>query len=579
MIRRLISSIPILALLLSLCCYTAAGQDSGVAPTVRTRLVPDTIVIGDQFIMELEIDKDVAQEIQLPQFENNQVTKEIEMIRIDGVDTLSSSGRRLKLKVKYRLSSFTAGQHILSGFPILYSDRDRVDTIRSMTPMSLVVNTFEIDTTQQKPIDIKRPINTPLVFSEIRDWVIYGSLAAILLAGIIYLIIREIKRRRGIVRPRKMIPPHVIAIRSLELLHSQKLWQNGRHKEYYSTLSDIVRTYIEDRYSIAAMEMTTDQIIEAMIDLNDKALIVKLREMLSVADLAKFAKFSPTPDQNEQAYFDTYFYVEETKDMTAGANPDQATGDNPLSGNVATIAALLLLLPATAAAQSERSDIRAGNRAYHEGKYPEAEVNYKRAIEKKIGSYEANFNLAGALFKQGRYQDATATYTQLAQDNTNPEAQAATLYNLGNVQLTERKLDEAIESYKSALRITPNDRDAKFNLAYAQKLKQEEENKDQNKDQDQNQNKDNKDQNQDQDKKDQDQNDQNKDKEQDQNKDQDQDQDQDQEKNQPQNPEQQQSREENERTLKAIQASEDNTKKKVDEQKAAAVGVSNGKQW
>lgn len=311
----------------------AAPPSNTPLPTIKTRLVPDTILIGDQVIMEVDIDKDIAQEIQLPQFDDKQITKEIEFLGIDGVDTLSHDGRRVKLRAKYRLTSFTAGTHAFSGFGVLSVERNRTDTIKSFDIMSLVVSTYEIDTTQQTPVDIKRPISTPLIFAEIRDLVIWGSIAAVLLAAIIYLIIRYVKRRRGTQRPKKLIPAHIVAIRSLERLHSRKLWQNNRYKEYYSALSDIIRTYIEDRYRIGAMEMTTDQIMDAVLLVNDKRLTSKLRELLELADLVKFAKFAPPAQENEQSYFDAYFYIEETKD-TAEAAPSGDSLDSYIKDEV-----------------------------------------------------------------------------------------------------------------------------------------------------------------------------------------------------------------------------------------------------
>lgn len=235
-------------------------------------------------------------------------------------------------------------------------------------------------------------------------------------------------------------------------------------------------------------------------------------------------------------------------------------------------------LPLVAVAQKERADIRSGNKQFNTGKYSEAEVEYKRALEKNINSYEANFNLGGALYKQGRNEDATASYQKIIEDGTNAENQTKTFYNLGNALVKQRKLDEAIESYKNALRLDPTDVQAKFNLAYAQKLKQEDENKDKDKNQD---NKDNKD---DQQNKDPNQDQQNQDKENDQNKDQEKDKkDNKDNKDSKDNKDQQQqpnpSKSEADRVLKAIQAAEDNTKKKVDEQKAQAVGVGKGKQW
>ncbi len=167
---------------------------------------------------------------------------------------------------------------------------------------------------------------------------------------------------------------------------------------------------------------------------------------------------------------------------------------------IGLIFSLLGFFPAVAWGQRERADIRQGNKAYYEGKYPEAEVGYKRAIEKNINSYEANFNLAGALYKQERYDDAAATYEKLAQDGTDVRRQAATYYNMGNTALRQRKIDRAIEAYKRALRLVPDDREAKLNLAYAQKLKQQEEQQNQNQNQDQNKDQQKQDQKQDQNK-------------------------------------------------------------------------------
>lgn len=255
---------------------------------------------------------------------------------------------------------------------------------------------------------------------------------------------------------------------------------------------------------------------------------------------------------------------------------------------------LLSFTPLAVWGQKERADIRQGNRAYYEGKYPEAEVGYKRAIEKNINSYEANFNLAGALYKQGRYDDAAAAYQKLAQDGSDVQRQASTYYNMGNTYVKQRKIDEAIEAYKNALRLTPDDKEAKFNLAYAKKLKQQQEqeqNKDQN-NQNQNQNQDqngggggggggqnnDSDQNQDRNQNPNRDNDSDRNKE---NNDRDKDRNNNRDDRNDRQPQQQPSasREESERLLRAIQASEDNTKKKVDAEKARAVGTRGGKQW
>lgn len=219
--------------------------------------------------------------------------------------------------------------------------------------------------------------------------------------------------------------------------------------------------------------------------------------------------------------------------------------------NRLAIYSILMLMPLGAVAQKERGDIRSGNKKFEKGDFSAAEVDYKRAISKEQASLPAYFNLGGAVYKQSRYDEAEKLYKSLAEMPLDSATRAQTLYNQGNAQISARqsapeKLDQAIESYKQSLRLNPTDMDAKFNLAYAQKLKQEQ-NKEQNKDQKQ----DKKDQQQDQ-KEDQ--------------KDQKQDQDQ-QKQDQQQQQQQPQNQQDNERTLKAIQAAEDKTKRQMEERK------------
>lgn len=150
----------------------------------------------------------------------------------------------------------------------------------------------------------------------------------------------------------------------------------------------------------------------------------------------------------------------------------------------------------------ERKFIRAGNKHYEKGNYPQGEVEYKRALEKTPDSYEADFNLGNVQYKQERYDEAAQTFKRLAADSTRADHAAVCHYNAGNAYFQQRKLQEALEEYKSSLRLNPSDEDAKFNLAYVKKLLKNDENggggggdqnQDQNKDQ-QDQNQDSKDQ-------------------------------------------------------------------------------------
>lgn len=182
---------------------------------------------------------------------------------------------------------------------------------------------------------------------------------------------------------------------------------------------------------------------------------------------------------------------------------------------------LISLFPAILVAQNERKHVRSGNKIYQKAvkdttkidtvAFARAETEYRKALNKKPTDKYWNFNLADAIYKQNRFDEAAGKFSELAEQMTNPVEKARAYHNLGNSQLLNQKIDESIESYKKALRQNPSDLETKYNLAYAQLLKNQQQqqqnqqnqdqNKDQNKDQQQqqqNQQQQNKDQNKDQ---------------------------------------------------------------------------------
>ena len=129
----------------------------------------------------------------------------------------------------------------------------------------------------------------------------------------------------------------------------------------------------------------------------------------------------------------------------------------------------------------ERRDLRQGNREYKRENYVEAEARYRNAVSKNGDSYEGHFNMGSAYYKQGRYEEAEQYFQALGQVPYLPEQWAQTLYNQGNAQVQQykstydrEKLKQALEAYKQSLRINPDDQQAKFNLAYVQKLLEQE---------------------------------------------------------------------------------------------------------
>ena len=158
------------------------------------------------------------------------------------------------------------------------------------------------------------------------------------------------------------------------------------------------------------------------------------------------------------------------------------------------ILAILIGIPIFA--QQKQSLLREGTKLYSDSSYSQAEIKYRKALEKDQDYFKSSFNLADAVYKQERYEEASSLFNALKDNARSKEDLAKVYHNLGNSLAKENKYEKAINAYKNSLRINPNDDETRYNLALTKKnkQKQEEQNKDQeNKDQE-NKDQENKDQ-------------------------------------------------------------------------------------
>ncbi len=227
--------------------------------------------------------------------------------------------------------------------------------------------------------------------------------------------------------------------------------------------------------------------------------------------------------------------------------------------------------------QSLRGLVNDGVEHYEKGNFSDAEVNFKKGVEKEPENFQAKFNLGDAYFKQKRYDEAIKSYQSAMAFAKDELEKARVHYNIGNSLLKAQKVKESIEEYKKSLKLNPYDQEAKYNLSYALELlknknQQQKNDKDQNKDKNKDQNKD---QNQDKNK------DQDKDKKDKQQKDQQNKQDQKKQNQQDKQQQQQQpqkiSKEEAERILQALKDNEKDLQKKL--RKIKGKRVKTDKDW
>lgn len=129
---------------------------------------------------------------------------------------------------------------------------------------------------------------------------------------------------------------------------------------------------------------------------------------------------------------------------------------------IITVVTLLAAWPAIA--QQERKFIREGNELFEKQDFEKAEVEYRKAADKKANSFEAAFNMADALYKQKKYDEALEQFSALAKQETDKERLGEIYHNIGNTLLAMEKTDESIEAYKNSLRNRPASEQTKYNL-------------------------------------------------------------------------------------------------------------------
>ena len=234
-------------------------------------------------------------------------------------------------------------------------------------------------------------------------------------------------------------------------------------------------------------------------------------------------------------------------------------------------AGILILSAQMLSAQTDKSEVRKGNREYRKGEFKEAEIDYRRALVKDSLSFAANYNLACDLYRQEQYDEAGNYMKKIADQAAASTRESDYYYNLGDIALAKQDYKGAVDAFEKALLLNPGDMDAKENYVYAKMMLQNQQNQ-QNQDNQNQDNQDNQNQDQNQDNQDQKQNDQNQDENNNQNQDQ---QDQSNDQNRQNQSQQQQdakiSPQAAQQMLQAIQAREKETQDKVNREKAAAM--------
>ena len=289
---------------------------------VQAELDSLTIVIGGQVGLNVKASYPEGSQPTYKQLTDS-LTSDVEIVSASAIDTTIANGI-IELEQRYILTSFDSGLHYIPPIEIL--DFGNGQTASTSEFALNVVNPFQnIQVDEENhtvPIfDVKDVKDSPFTFAELLQYlplvIIVLVVIAVIIVAIHYYRKYKAKQSGKPEKPKHVDPCDVVAMRELERIRDEKLWQKNRFKEYYSELTDTLRKYVSERYGVNAMESTTDEIMDSLADAlkNDASDSTKLRSVLETADFVKFAKHEPLPDENDMALKHAIEFVEQTRNV------------------------------------------------------------------------------------------------------------------------------------------------------------------------------------------------------------------------------------------------------------------------
>lgn len=291
-----------------------AGCNDAVSQvTVDAKIDSTAIFIGEQTSIVVEVSSDKGNKVEFPVYDSLQnIVPGVEVLSSTDPDTsLLNDERRMLLTKKYIITSFDTALYYIP--PVQVSVDGRKYQSKNL---ALKVITFDIDTVHTDSIfGMKSEMAPPFSWGD-WDLLVWLSLIVVILTGVLLYVIVRLKDNKPIIRRIKLKPhlaPHKAAMQKIEHIKEEKIWQKEDSKEYYTQLTDTLRTYIKERYGFNAMEMTSFEIIQHLTEFNDDQAISELRELFQTADLVKFAKYSTLINENDRNLVSAIEYINQTK--------------------------------------------------------------------------------------------------------------------------------------------------------------------------------------------------------------------------------------------------------------------------
>jgi len=297
-------------------------------PEVSATLNTSQILIGDQIPLTLDIRNlpSKGATVGWPRIPDS--LKGWEVVDTGKVDTIRNAGL-LTLQQQLIITSFDSGSHRIPAFEFSYTIGNQAEQTLRTDTLQLMVSTIPVDTAKPfKPIKDIVAVEQPGFLNKTIDWVksnkmtmLWVIIALLAAAGLIYYLLHR-KKQQLIAAHRET--PVDKALRLLKELEATHYYEQGKIKEHYSLLSDIVRGYLDERFNMTAMEQTTNELLAALKRNPElRKIRPELKRLLRTADLAKFAKANPLPDEHRACLDAAYTIINKTKPVEITPESDQ----------------------------------------------------------------------------------------------------------------------------------------------------------------------------------------------------------------------------------------------------------------
>lgn len=291
------------------CCGLLYAQTS-----VDIRIDSLELLVGQQTGLTLDVTADRQSKITFPDIKKGaELTPGVEVVDVAAADTqYLNDGARMTVTQKYVITSFDSALYYLPPMEVQVNGK-----VYKSKNLALNVLAIPVDTVHINNYDGPRDV-MDLPFSWKEDWepIFWYSLLLVLLVLLTLYLFMRYKDNKPIIRIVKIapkLPPHKVAMQQIDQIKAERGWEKEDSKEYYTRLTATLRTYIQERYGFNAMEMTSSEIIDRLLLVQDQAALNELIVLFRTADLVKFAKYNTRANENDMNLINAIEFINHTK--------------------------------------------------------------------------------------------------------------------------------------------------------------------------------------------------------------------------------------------------------------------------